>query len=1460
LVLSPFLFLTQVPLVQAASPTFVASGGQASGTGAITPSLPAGIATNDILLLFLETANQTISITNSNGGTWAEVTNSPQGTGTAGANGATRLTVFWSRYNGTQGAPTISDSGDHQIGNIVAIRGVVASGNPWDVTAGGVDATSNTSGTIPGATTSVPDALVVAAIATDLPDSNGTANFASWANSNLTNVTERFDVTRNSGNGGGIGIATGNKTTAGAYGNTTVTLASSAVKGMMSIALKPLITTIGNGTNPSNSSIAPGSSATDLDSLTLQTNAGTDTVTAAVITLAAGSSGGLSLIAITNDAGTVTYCSQPNPASDTVSLLSCGIPVTTSLVQFKVRITPKTHANMSVPPGSTYSITGTVTSFTSTNSQLGTDTNSATVTIDNSSPANVTSASGSAGNSQVSLSWTNPVDSDFHSTIVLRSTSAVVATPVEGTTYIVGNTIGVSTVACVIATPTASCTDSGLSNGTAYHYKIFTRDANVNYSAIGVIPTGSPFTPIPTPVTTLANGTNPSSVPIAPGASATDLDSFTLQTNIGTDTVTAAVVTLSAGSSGGLSLVAITNDGGSSTYCSQSNPVSDTVSLTSCGIPVTTSLVQFKIRITPKSHANMSVPPGSTYSITGTITSFTSTNSQSGTDTNSATVTIDNASPANVTSASGVAGNQQVNLNWTNPTDSDFHSTIVLRRASSAVTDTPVEGTTYVAGNTIGTATVTCVVASPTASCIDSGLINGLAYHYKIFARDANVNYSVTGVIPTGSPFTPAVPADITAPAAVSDLAISSVSNTSVIINWTAPGDDNNSGTATTYDVKYSTSEITAGNFSSATAATGESTPSIAGSSESMTVSGLSASTLYYFAIKTSDEVPNTSTISNVVSTTTTATPDTTAPAAVSDLTITSTGVTTAFLSWTAPGDDNNSGTATTYSVRYSTSLITAGNFSSATSATGEPSPSIAGSSEIFTVTGLSANTLYYFALKTLDEVPNVSDISNVASATTLATPDTTAPAAVSDLAMTSVTASAVSLSWTAPGDDNNSGTAVIYDLRYSTSNITGANFDSATQVGGEPAPSVAGSSESMTVSGLSSATIYYFALKTSDEVPNISAISNVASATTDVAALGPATKFIIIDPTDSTVGTAVTVTVQAQRADDSINTSYQSDVTLITSGSATGWGIVDIANGVGTIQINDAVAETVTLSLSDTQGTGLNVDSSQQVVFSPVSAPVISEPVQTVSTPSRIIKVIFSGQAYPKSVIEVLRKDTSAPDAPYLTIPLETHKVSETGMFDLSLGALLTNEYFFALRATDIAGRKTRILPYSVDLRTTDVLEITNILMPPTLGFEKTRIRKGDSLKIKGYATPGNKTEIEIDDKMISVVRPNASGFYSLTTTTSGFSFGNHYVQVRQIDESGRISNFSTPGTFQVSQLLVPRADLNKDNIVDITDWSVFLFRWSSKDANARLTIDMNNDGKVDVTDFSIFIRTLSL
>ena len=95
------------------------------------------------------------------------------------------------------------------------------------------------------------------------------------------------------------------------------------------------------------------------------------------------------------------------------------------------------------------------------------------------------------------------------------------------------------------------------------------------------------------------------------------------------------------------------------------------------------------------------------------------------------------------------------------------------------------------------------------------------------------------------------------------------------------------------------------------------------------------------------------------------------------------------------------------------------------------------------------------------------------------------------------------SIHWTAPGDDSLIGRASLYDLRYSNLPITAANFGEATPIAGLPAPAVAGTRESLVVSGLADGVAYYLAIKSVDEAGNWSPISNLMTRpgqTTDVA------------------------------------------------------------------------------------------------------------------------------------------------------------------------------------------------------------------------------------------------------------------------------------------------------------------------------------------------------------------------
>lgn len=203
-------------------------------------------------------------------------------------------------------------------------------------------------------------------------------------------------------------------------------------------------------------------------------------------------------------------------------------------------------------------------------------------------------------------------------------------------------------------------------------------------------------------------------------------------------------------------------------------------------------------------------------------------------------------------------------------------------------------------------------------------------------------------------------------------------------------------------------------------------------------------------------------------------------------------------LQWTAPGDDGTVGRATSYDLRYRTVAITGTDtlswWNSATQATGEPVPGVSGATDSLRVRGLQPVTTYYFIVRAADEVPNWSGFSNVAVKATSG--DVVAPAAIADLTVTGATGTSLSLRWTAPGDDGATGTATSYDIRYSTSPITTANWNSATTVTGEPTPLVAGTQQTFSMSGLQPSRTYYVAIRTSDGA-NISALSNVPSGTT---------------------------------------------------------------------------------------------------------------------------------------------------------------------------------------------------------------------------------------------------------------------------------------------------------------------------------------------------------------------------
>lgn len=397
------------------------------------------------------------------------------------------------------------------------------------------------------------------------------------------------------------------------------------------------------------------------------------------------------------------------------------------------------------------------------------------------------------------------------------------------------------------------------------------------------------------------------------------------------------------------------------------------------------------------------------------------------------------------------------------------------------------------------------------------------------FAERAAGAWSVEAAVQLGEPV---------APGAIVDLAATAVTDSSLVLSWTATGDDGAVGRASAYDLRLATVPIDVGNFDLATPIPGVPTPAVAGTPDSMLVQDLAADTIYSFGLYAIDDVPLRSPLATV-SVRTAPLPDRTPPARVTDFRALAVNAGGATLLWTAPGDDASFGRATAYDARIATFPIDPTNFSTATPIAGFPAPAPAGSAESFVLTSLGARTTYYVALVAADEVGNRSLLSNVPSFTTL---DVVAPDAVTDLAAVALDENRVAITWTAPADEDGS-TVARYELRHAPEPLDEVNFATATEA---PAPDPAdpGTVENVVVGGFARDTQVYFALRSFDTAGNAAPLSNLAAASTpDLTPPAPIADLAAASVDETTL--RVTWTATGDDADDGTASSY--DLRLAT-------------------------------------------------------------------------------------------------------------------------------------------------------------------------------------------------------------------------------------------------------------------------------------------------------------------------
>ena len=345
---------------------------------------------------------------------------------------------------------------------------------------------------------------------------------------------------------------------------------------------------------------------------------------------------------------------------------------------------------------------------------------------------------------------------------------------------------------------------------------------------------------------------------------------------------------------------------------------------------------------------------------------------------------------------------------------------------------------------------------------------------------------------------------DLTPPSTVTDLSGSPIDGTSVLLTWTAPGNNGVYGTATSYDIRYSTSPINDSNWSSATAVAPQPTPRVSGTAETYNVYNLNTGTAYYFALKSQDgpyggPVVNQSALSNVVSVT---------PSASTATTYTFTG----------PSSGNVGSASTNFTVTPN----------AAYTGTITLTPSGAGS------TGLSATTLTFSNSSTAQTFTITPTTAGSITLTPTNNQSLTNPANLSYTANAVVpgaptigTATAgnaqATISFTAPAS-NGGSTITSYTVTSNSGSHTGT-----------------GSASPITVTGLTNGTAYTFTVTAHNSVGTGSASSASNSVTPTVST---ATTYTFTGPSSGNAGSASSNFIVTP------NAAYTGTITLTPSGA----------------------------------------------------------------------------------------------------------------------------------------------------------------------------------------------------------------------------------------------------------------------------------------------------------------------
>jgi len=245
--------------------------------------------------------------------------------------------------------------------------------------------------------------------------------------------------------------------------------------------------------------------------------------------------------------------------------------------------------------------------------------------------------------------------------------------------------------------------------------------------------------------------------------------------------------------------------------------------------------------------------------------------------------------------------------------------------------------------------------------------------------------------------------------------------------------------------------------------------------------------------------------------------------------------------------------------------------------------------------------------------------------------------------------------------------------------------------------------------------------------------------------------------------------------------------------------------------------------------------------------------------------KVILKGRAYPAADLVVFKDGTT----------VVTPEADSAGNFEVSV-SVEGGIYTFSVYAIDADNRRSITSSFTIQVSSGQTAVISGIVIPPTLGADKSQVKFGNDIKFFGYAYPASSINVTISSSHIITDKTKSDklGFWDYVLDSEILERGDHTTKSQTVTPDNIISPFSESLAFRVGdqdvafvsrirEALRPapaaptcnkNGDINKDGKINLIDFSIMLFFWNQRDPKNPCA-DINQDKIVNLSDFSIML-----